>query len=370
MGTIIERKRATGVRYTAQIRIKRDGQVVHQEAETFSTRQAAKAWIEKREKELDKPGGLEKAMKAPKGDSHTLADAIDKYIEQTEKELRRTKTQVLRTIKGLDIADKACDLITVQVLVAFGKELRAERGPSTVGTYFSHLSKIFELGSPAWGYPLDFAAFNQARSVLKELGTIRKSKQRDRRPTLDELDKMQKHFIAQRDWAPDAVPMDRIIPFAIASTRRQEEIVTLRWDDLDKEGNRIFVRKMKHPTEKETYDIWVELTPEALAIIEAMPKVSDRIFPYTTDAVGAAFTRTRRLVGIDEELKFHCLRHDGISRLFEMGRTIPQVASVSGHKSWQSLKRYTHLRQTGDKYEGWKWFAHAARPWEEERKAA
>lgn len=86
--------------------------------------------------------------------------------------------------------------------------------------------------------------------------------------------------------------------------------------------------------------------------------------------MGAAFTRTRRLVGIDEELKFHCLRHDGISRLFEMGRTIPQVASVSGHKSWQSLKRYTHLRQTGDKYEGWKWFAHAARPWEEERKAA
>jgi len=370
MGTIIERKRAKGVRYTAQIRIKRDGAVIHSEAETFSKRDAAKAWIEKREKALAKPGGLEAAIKAPKGDSHTLADAIDKYLEETEKEPGRTKSQVLRTIKTLDIADKPCDLITTQVLVAFGKELRAERGPSTVGTYFSHLSKIFELAFPAWGYPLDFAAYNQARAVLKELGTIRPSNRRERRPTLDELDLMQEHFIRQREWAPDAVPMDRIIPFAIASTRRQEEIVTLLWHDLDEEGSRIFVRKMKHPTDKETYDVWVELLPEALAIIKAMPKVSDRIFPYTTDAVGAAFTRTRRLVGIDEELKFHCLRHEGISRLFEMGRTIPQVASVSGHKSWQSLKRYTHLRQTGDKYGDWKWFAHAARPWEEERKAA
>jgi integrase len=79
-----------------------------------------------------------------------------------------------------------------------------------------------------------------------------------------------------------------------------------------------------------------------------------RVFPYTTDAVSAAFTRACQLLNI-EDLHFHDLRHDGISRLFEMGKTIPQAASVSGHKSWQSLQRYTHLRQTGDKYSGWKW---------------
>jgi integrase len=56
-------------------------------------------------------------------------------------------------------------------------------------------------------------------------------------------------------------------------------------------------------------------------------------------------------------LHFHDLRHEGISRLFEVGRSIPQVAAVSGHRSWQSLQRYAHLRQTGDKYAGWKWLA-------------
>jgi hypothetical protein len=43
--------------------------------------------------------------------------------------------------------------------------------------------------------------------------------------------------------------------------------------------------------------------------------------------------------------------------LFEMGRTIPQVAAVSGHRSWTNLKRYTHIRQSKDKYEAWKWLA-------------
>jgi integrase len=53
------------------------------------------------------------------------------------------------------------------------------------------------------------------------------------------------------------------------------------------------------------------------------------------------------------DLHFHDLRHDGISRLFELGEKIPAVAAVSGRRSWNSLKRYTHLRRSGDKYAGW-----------------
>ena len=61
------------------------------------------------------------------------------------------------------------------------------------------------------------------------------------------------------------------------------------------------------------------------------------------------------LVRNDFEVGVHDLRHDGVSRLFEMGLSIPRAASVSGHRSWQSLKRYTHIRQAGDKYENWQW---------------
>ena len=46
------------------------------------------------------------------------------------------------------------------------------------------------------------------------------------------------------------------------------------------------------------------------------------------------------------------MRHEGISRRFEMGWNIPNVATVSGHRRWNTLKRYAHIRQTADKYEG------------------
>jgi len=90
-----------------------------------------------------------------------------------------------------------------------------------------------------------------------------------------------------------------------------------------------------------------------------MPPDGERIFPYSTDAISAAFTRACKILGI-EYLRFHDLRHEGISRLFEIGRTIPQTAAVSGHRSWTSLKRYTHIRQTGDKYSNWVWLSKVA----------
>jgi integrase len=111
---------------------------------------------------------------------------------------------------------------------------------------------------------------------------------------------------------------------------------------------------MKHPGDKKGNNVYCELPAEALAIIKSIPRDDERIFPRSTDAISAAFTRACKILGI-EDLRFHDLRHEGISRLFEMGRTIPQVAAVSGHRSWTSLKRYAHIRQSTDKYENWKW---------------
>ena len=96
------------------------------------------------------------------------------------------------------------------------------------------------------------------------------------------------------------------------------------------------------------------LPPEAVEIIESMPRVAPEIFPYSTDAISAGFTRACQQLEIND-LRFHDLRHEGVSRLFELGKTIPQVAAVSGHRSWSSLQRYTHLRQSGDKYVDWHW---------------
>lgn len=345
MGTIIARKRANGTTsYTAQIVIKREGETVHREAKTFDRRPAAKAWLARRETELRAPGGLERRPDPP------LGDVIDRYIAESKRRIGRTKAQVLRTIKDFDIAEKRCSKITSADIVAFAQSLKVQ--PQTVQNYLSHLGAVFVIAKPAWGYPLDRQAIKDAFVVTKKLGVTGKGRSRDRRPTLAELDRLMGHFGTVKARRPRSVPMQKIVAFAIFSTRRLEEITRIEWRDY--EATRVLVRDMKHPGDKEGNDTWCDLPPEASKVIDSLPKSGKVIFPYSTDAIGAAFTRACKVLDI-QDLHFHDLRHDGISRLFEMGKTIPQAASVSGHRSWQSLKRYSHLRQTGDKYENWKW---------------
>src|SRR5471032_3591750 len=73
MGSIIERTRKDGSKaFTAQIVIKKGGVIVHREAETFDRKQAANAWVVKREAELKSPGGLERK------EDPTLSAVIDR----------------------------------------------------------------------------------------------------------------------------------------------------------------------------------------------------------------------------------------------------------------------------------------------------
>ena len=353
MGTIVSRNRKDGsTAYMAQIVLYRDGKIAHRETKTFDRRPAAAAWIKKRETELAKPDALLGVSQTKK--SPLLRDAIDRYTAESRKKIGRTKAQVLAAIKGYDIADRPCVDIRSQDIVEFAQTLASGRKPQTVANYLSHLSAVFRIARPAWGYPLDHQAMKDAFIVATSLGITSKSDARDRRPTLAELDLILDHFREKRIKTPQSSPMAAIIAFAIFSTRRQEEITLIEWRDLDREGKRILVRNMKHPGEKIGNDVWCDLPDPALRIVEAMPRNAARIFPYSTDAICAAFTRACKLLAIDD-LHFHDMRHDGISRLFEMGLSIPRAAASSGHRSWQSLKRYTHLRQTGDKYADWPW---------------
>ena len=347
MGTIVTRKRKDGsIGYLARVRIMRAGEV-HAETETFDRKADAQAWMKRRETELARPGALE----ALKQDDPLFADVIDRYLADTKREPGRTKAQVLRTIKGMPIGAMTCSKITSADVTEFAKSIKAK--PQTVGNYLAHLASVFAIARPAWGYPLDKQAVDDARAVTKRLGIQSRSLSRNRRPTIEEMNKLIEHFDQKRK---PSNPMGAICVFAMFSTRRLEEITRITWDDLNEARSMVIVRDMKHPGEKIGNDVRCTLPPEALAIIKAMPRTDARIFPFNGDAITAAFTRACKMTGI-ENLHFHDLRHEGISRLFEMGWNIPQVATVSGHRSWQSLKRYTHMDEVGDKWAGWEMVA-------------
>ena len=66
-------------------------------------------------------------------------------------------------------------------------------------------------------------------------------------------------------------------------------------------------------------------------------------FPVTPNGFRLAWDRLRRRAGLSD-LHFHDLRHEAISRFFELGLNIPEVAVISGHKDPRMLFQYTHLR--------------------------
>lgn len=352
MGTITKRIRSDGTAaYTVQIRRKEGGRVVHTEARTFDREAAAKIWMRKRESELDKIDSFADLVK----DDPPLVKIIEQYRKQGQPEEGKTKRSVLDIIAQSDFAQLKASKITSQAIVSYAQELLSKpMQPQTVANYLSHLAPVFAIAKPAWGYPLHRSALDDARAVLKQLRVISKSAKRDRRPTLDELERLLSFFKDGKARAPQQMPMHEVVLFAIFSCRRLDEITRLQWADIEHETMRVWVRNMKHPSEKTGNDALLTLTPEAYRLINARASNhvnSPRIFDYNPDSISTRFTRGCKILGI-ENLHFHDLRHDGISRLFEMGWTIPQVATVSGHRSWTVMQRYTHIQQRGDKYDG------------------
>src|SRR5690348_6226424 len=107
MGTISTRTRKDGSKaFLAQITIKKEGAIVHREAETFDRKQAANAWIVKRDAELKRPGGLEQK------EDPLLAAVIDRYVEESRNPVSGTKAQVLKTIKTSELGEIKCSHIT------------------------------------------------------------------------------------------------------------------------------------------------------------------------------------------------------------------------------------------------------------------
>lgn len=351
MGTIRERVRTDGSKaYLAQIIIKRKGKETYREFATFGRRSEAAAFLKVRQAELKEDGAIESARVS----GMTIGKMIDKYVTESRKDIGRTKAQVLEAAKRYDLADIEAAKVTSKDVMTFASQLSRTVQPQTVGNYLSHISAVFRLARPMWGVPIDPAVMKDAFVAAKEMGITAKSSKRERRPTLAELDKLMEFFGERQKRSPGSVPMQKVIAYAIFSTRRQEEIVRPLWSHLDEAHARLLIKDMKHPGQKLGNDVWADLPAEALAIIKSMPRASERIFPYSTDAISAAFTRACKVLQI-EGLHFHDLRHEGVSRLFEMGWDIPHVALVSGHRSWSSLQRYAQIRQTGDKFKDWKW---------------
>lgn len=121
---------------------------------------------------------------------------------------------------------------------------------------------------------------------------------------------------------------------------RQGELLSLDWKHID------FTRRIAFlPFTKNGEARSVPLSPVALCVLTAMPtSTAGLVIPVSRMTLYKAFRRACQRAGISD-LTFHDLRHEALSRLAERGDfSVLELAAVSGHKSLQVLKRYTHLQ--------------------------
>lgn len=102
-------------------------------------------------------------------------------------------------------------------------------------------------------------------------------------------------------------------------------------------------RTLRIPVTKNGHPRTIPLTDKALSVLAGMGNIhegSERIFPLTCESVKLAWKRLVRRARV-EDLHFHDLRHEAVSRFFELGLTVPEVALISGHRDPRMLFRLT-----------------------------
>ena len=327
-----------------RVQIRRKGRYV---ANTFRRKSDAESWAFEMERRADLGRGLTKLRPSK---LRTLGDLVDVHISdmaEVGKPLRRSKEYSLALLKSRLGKVRVTDL-SRDVLVDFGRSRAKEgAGPVTVAAEFSYLGTIVMHAAAVHGVDVSKEPVDHARIALTRLGLVGKGRERDRRPTEEELERLIDYFESRPALT---IPMARIVRFAVATAMRQDEICRIEWTDVNARTHTVTVRDRKDPRRKDGNHQRVPLIDltgyDAWAILEEQRKAiagDGRVFPYCGRSVGTAFRRACRRLKI-EDLRFHDLRHEATSRLFEAGLTIEKVALVTGHRDWKMLRRYTHLK--------------------------
>lgn len=266
-----------------------------------------------------------------------IVDLIDKYLKEIEplqptgEQNRKNYRTLQRNVKGLTL-----EHLTATGLMDWVRDSREGASKATIAMDLTMITAVLRTAEAFWKLTVPWRELQKGRLALRRMGMVGKAKERSRRPEGDELDRIKAQLRS-------SMPMHDLIDFAVTTAMRSGEVTRLKWSDLNEVKRTILIRDRKHPNQKIGNDQVVPLLGDAFDIIKRQPKTGELIFPYNARSVETAFQRARNAAGV-KDLRYHDLRHHGISLMFERGYAIQEVSLVSGHRSWDQLRRYTNLK--------------------------
>jgi integrase len=239
---------------------------------------------------------------------------------------------VLNAFLRHPISRKPLSQVTAADFALYRDERLTTIKASSLERQLAPLHNLFEIARAEWRLPI-------RENPLDKVKVERTSERRERRVRHPELQSLLQAARYCRNTS--ILP---VVMWALETGMRRGEILAMRWDHLDWEGRSLFI-----PRSKNGHSRTIPLTKVALGIVAAVATEGDTIFPISANALRLAWGRVRRRAKI-ENLRFHDLRHEAISRFFEKGLTTPEVALLSGHRDVRMLFRYSHaLRRHAEK---------------------
>ncbi|CAG9182935.1 site-specific integrase [Cupriavidus respiraculi] len=309
-------------------------------AKTFRTKRDAEDWARRTEDEMVRGVYLSRAP----SEKLTVSAALKRYLAEVSTTKKPTTQRSERfTSQHLEafFGKYSMAAVGAELVAKYRDErLAASKSNNTVRIELALLGHLFRIAIQEWGIGL---TFNPVANVRKPSPGTGRSRRLSIAQQQQLLDAVRAHSNPMLGW---------IVTLAIESGMRSSEITGLRLSQVDVER-----RIVRLPDTKNGSIRLVPLTRTATEALRAAidnplrPAETDLVFfgepgrdgkrkPYVFQKLWAAAVQKLGLA----DLHFHDLRHEAVSRLVEAGMSDQEVAAISGHKSMQMLKRYTHLR--------------------------
>ena len=297
------------------------------------------------------------------GDLRTVGDVVNKFLTDVVEKPGRRANQVASEKPRLarireDLGKLTLEMLSPQDIAAWrDKRLKAGAAAQTVRHDLNQVSVVLKLAISEWGV-------QGVRNVVRDVEKPSPAAGRDRRVSDAELEAL----LAAADQIPPGGGrsagrgMKSIITLAVETSMRLGELVGLEWRHIDLQHAIAHLPKTKNGESRT-----VGLSTKAIATLKTMqaePREDGRVFDWARSdsfvghfvglvrRASAAYEARIEAEGLKADsrflasLRFHDLRHEATSRLFEKGLNPMEVASMTGHKSMQMLKRYTHVEAT------------------------
>lgn len=295
---------------------------------TCKTKADAQKWARLIESEIDRGVFINRE----EADRVTVGELIDRYI----KEVTPLKRSAIKDKQRMLYLKKQFGHYIVSQLqskhIAAHRDKRLAEGKqgSTVIKEIGSMSHLLDISIKDWGIPL----INNVATLVRK---PKQAKGRDRRLIDDEeLILLQ---AAKNSKSPLLVP---IITLALETGMRLGELLSLDWNNIDLRKQTALL-----PITKNGESRTVPLSKKAIETLKNIPrKINDSRVFWTWNQPDSFENTWRRMLNKTtiKNLRFHDLRHEACSRFFERGFNIMETAHISGHKTLQQLKRYTHLK--------------------------